>query len=98
MSDATDPAQPSAGGTSAGGASANGPGANAPGADGTGADESRANGLGSDGTGPQNRIVEQRGLWFEEFEVGTRYLHRPGRTVTEADNILFTTLTMNTQA
>ena len=44
------------------------------------------------------RSVEQRGLWFEEFEVGTRYLHRPGRTITEADNVLFTTLTMNTQA
>ena len=42
--------------------------------------------------------VEQRGLWFEEFELETRYLHRPGRTVTEADNVLFTTLTMNTQA
>ena len=42
--------------------------------------------------------VEQRGLWFEEFELDTRYLHRPGRTVTEADNVLFTTLTMNTQA
>ena len=41
--------------------------------------------------------VEQRGLWFEEFEVGTVYAHRPGRTVTEADNVLFTTLTMNTQ-
>lgn len=27
-----------------------------------------------------------------------RYLHRPGRTVTESDNVLFTTLTMNTQA
>ncbi len=27
-----------------------------------------------------------------------RYLHRPGRTATEADNVLFTTLTMNTQA
>jgi acyl dehydratase len=26
------------------------------------------------------------------------YQHRPGRTVTEADNVLFTTLTMNTQA
>ena len=26
------------------------------------------------------------------------YEHRPGRTVTEADNVLFTTLTMNTQA
>lgn len=28
----------------------------------------------------------------------TTYEHRPGRTVTEADNVLFTTLTMNTQA
>ena len=42
--------------------------------------------------------IEQRGLYFEEFEEGTRYLHRPGRTVTETDNVLFTTLTMNTQA
>lgn len=40
----------------------------------------------------------QRGLWFGEFEVGATYEHRPGRTVTEADNVLFTTLTMNTQA
>lgn len=47
-----------------------------------------------DETGPR---VVQRGLWFEEFEVGTTYEHRPGRTVTEADNVLFTTLTMNTQ-
>nr|WP_040014864.1 MULTISPECIES: MaoC family dehydratase [Dermacoccus] len=42
--------------------------------------------------------MTQRGLWFEEFEVGAIYEHRPGRTVTEADNVLFTTLTMNTQA
>lgn len=41
--------------------------------------------------------VVQRGLWFEEFDLGARYLHRPGRTVTEADNVLFTTLTMNSQ-
>lgn len=47
-----------------------------------------------DKAGPR---VVQRGLWFEEFEVGTTYEHRPGRTVTEADNVLFTTLTMNTQ-
>jgi acyl dehydratase len=45
-----------------------------------------------------DRVVEQRGLWFDEFELGVRYLHRPGRTITEADNVLFTTLTMNTQA
>jgi acyl dehydratase len=29
---------------------------------------------------------------------GDVYVHRPGRTVTEADNLLFTTLTMNTQS
>ena len=45
-----------------------------------------------------SRVVTQRGLWFEEFALGVRYLHRPGRTITEADNVLFTTLTMNTQA
>ncbi len=39
----------------------------------------------------------QRGLYFEECEVGARYLHRPGRTATEADNVLFSSLTMNTQ-
>lgn len=56
------------------------------------------------GTGGQvpgdgaERAVRQRGLWFEEFETGVRYLHAPGRTLTEADNVLFTTLTMNTQA
>ncbi|MGO8859975.1 MAG: MaoC family dehydratase [Acidimicrobiales bacterium] len=42
-------------------------------------------------------IVEQRGLWFEELDLGARYVHRPGRTLTEADNVFFTTLTMNTQ-
>ena len=45
-----------------------------------------------------DKTVLQRGLWFEEFEIGVRYLHRPGRTITETDNVLFTTLTMNTQA
>ncbi|MFF8187526.1 MaoC family dehydratase [Microbacterium sp. NPDC016588] len=43
-------------------------------------------------------MIEQRGLYLEEFVVGERYGHRPGRTVTDADNVLFTTLTMNTQA
>ncbi|MFF0991163.1 MaoC family dehydratase [Kocuria nitroreducens] len=46
----------------------------------------------------ERKVVRQRGLWFEEFEVGTVYEHAPGRTVTEADNVLFTTLTMNTQS
>ena len=44
------------------------------------------------------RTIVERGLWFEEFEVGARYLHRPGRTVTQADNQLFSALTMNPQA
>ncbi|WP_144718282.1 MaoC family dehydratase [Agrococcus jejuensis] len=44
------------------------------------------------------RRIRQRGLWFEELEPGTIYEHRPGRTMTEADNVLFTTLTMNTQS
>jgi acyl dehydratase len=47
---------------------------------------------------PARREVVQRGLWFEDFEERVVYRHRPGRTVTEADNVLFTTLTMNTQS
>lgn len=46
----------------------------------------------------QPKIVQQRGLYFDEIEVGTVYRHAPGRTVTEADNVVFTTLTMNTQS
>ena len=46
----------------------------------------------------EKKVIVQRGLWFEEFETGVLYQHRPGRTITEADNVLFTTLTMNTQA
>src|SRR5690349_18558567 len=44
------------------------------------------------------RVVEQRGLWFEEFEPDVIYRHAPGRTFGEADNTLFSTLTMNPQA
>ncbi|MCA0180902.1 MAG: MaoC family dehydratase [Actinobacteria bacterium] len=53
----------------------------------------------TEASGPDDHgvVIEQRGLWFEEFAVGAIYRHRPGRTVTEADNVLFTTLTMNTQ-
>ena len=46
----------------------------------------------------EGKRIEQRGLWFEEFEVGATYVHAPGRTVTETDNVLFSTLTMNSQA
>ncbi|MFD4366081.1 MaoC family dehydratase [Rhodococcus sp. NPDC058521] len=46
----------------------------------------------------ESKRITQRGLWFEEYELGAVYEHRPGRTLTEADNVLFTTQTMNTQA
>ena len=32
------------------------------------------------------------GLYFEDFEVGTVYRHALSRTVTEADNILFSNI------
>jgi acyl dehydratase len=38
-----------------------------------------------------------RGLYFEEFEAGRVYRHPFTRTVTEMDNVLFTSLTMNMQ-
>ncbi len=44
------------------------------------------------------KVVEERGLYFDEIEMNTVYAHKPGRTVTETDNVLFTTMTMNTQA
>ncbi|QHI97209.1 MaoC family dehydratase [Xylophilus rhododendri] len=42
------------------------------------------------------RFRESFGRYYEDFEVGHIYEHRPGRTVTETDNIWFTLLTMNT--
>lgn len=36
------------------------------------------------------------GRHLEDFKVGDVYEHRPGRTITEADNIQFSLLTMNT--
>ena len=38
---------------------------------------------------------ESFGRYFEEFKVGDIYQHRPGRTITQYDNISFTLLTMN---
>ncbi|WP_298253267.1 MaoC family dehydratase [uncultured Arthrobacter sp.] len=49
-------------------------------------------------TGSTRDVIVQRGLYVDELVVGAVYAHRPGRTLTEADNVLFTTLTMNTQA
>ena len=42
-----------------------------------------------------NRTRESFGRHFEDFRVGDVYEHRPGRTVSEADNTWFTLLTMN---
>jgi itaconyl-CoA hydratase len=39
---------------------------------------------------------ESFGRYFEDFQVGDIYQHRPGRTITQYDNISFTLLTMNT--
>ena len=50
------------------------------------------------GSSPARRVVQQRGLWFEEFDTAVVYRHAPGRTVGEADNTLFSALTMNPQA
>jgi acyl dehydratase len=36
------------------------------------------------------------GRFYEDFEVGDLYRHPLGRTITQADNIWFTLLTMNT--
>jgi acyl dehydratase len=37
------------------------------------------------------------GLTFDEFTIGQVFTHQPSRTVTETDNLLFSTLTMNVQ-
>jgi acyl dehydratase len=47
---------------------------------------------------PSAQVVRQRGLWFEEFDTAVTYRHSPGRTLSEADNTFFSTLTMNPQA
>jgi len=42
-----------------------------------------------------NRYRESFGRYFEDFKIGDVYEHRPGRTISEADNTWFTLLTMN---
>jgi itaconyl-CoA hydratase len=44
-----------------------------------------------------NRYRETSGLYYEDFEVGDTFEHRPGRTITNTDNIWMTLLTMNVQ-
>ena len=45
--------------------------------------------------GPQ-RYRESYGRDYEELTIGDVYEHRRGRTITDADNVWFTLLTMNT--
>lgn len=37
------------------------------------------------------------GKYFEDLNVGDRFQHSTGRTLTEMDNVLFSALTLNTQ-
>ena len=37
------------------------------------------------------------GKYFEQLNVGDVFRHEPGRTITETDNLLFSTMTMNPQ-
>lgn len=41
------------------------------------------------------RLRQRYGRCYEEFEVGAIYEHRPGRTITEHDNMAFSLLTQN---
>lgn len=45
----------------------------------------------------EGRFRESHGLYFEDFEPGQVFEHRPGRTLSEADNTWFSLLTMNFQ-
>ncbi|MGA0533006.1 (R)-specific enoyl-CoA hydratase RipB/Ich [Hansschlegelia sp. KR7-227] len=45
----------------------------------------------------ERRFREISGLYWEDFEPGDVYEHRPGRTLLDVDNVWFTLLTMNTQ-
>lgn len=44
----------------------------------------------------ERRYREVHGLYFEDFEIGAIVEHRPGRTITETDNIWGSLLAMNT--
>ncbi len=37
------------------------------------------------------------GKYFDELNIGDKFQHAMGRTVTESDNVMFSALTMNTQ-
>lgn len=47
---------------------------------------------------PDGPRIVQRGLYADELQIGATYEHRPGRTLGEADNVQFSTMTLNPQA
>lgn len=49
------------------------------------------------GAASERVVHERRGRWYDELTVGDVYLHRPGRTISEAENTLFSLLTMAAQ-
>lgn len=44
----------------------------------------------------ERRYRESHGLYYEDFEIGVVVEHRPGRTITEADNVWGSLLALNT--
>jgi acyl dehydratase len=46
---------------------------------------------------PGEIIDAPPGRWFDELKPGMTFRHAVTRTITEADNVLFTTMTMNPQ-
>src|SRR5712664_5032157 len=46
----------------------------------------------------KRRGYQMAGLYFEQFSVGQTFVHEIRRTVTDMDNILFSTLTYNPAA
>ena len=45
----------------------------------------------------ERRYRETSGLYYEDFDPGDVFEHRPGRTVLDVDNTYFTLLTLNVQ-
>lgn len=43
-------------------------------------------------------VHTRRGRYYEEMIPGDVFKHEPGRTITEADNVLFCSMTINTQS
>ncbi len=43
-------------------------------------------------------VHTRRGRYYEEMIPGDVFRHEPGRTITEADNVLFCGITLNTQS